>query len=238
MEITDIETSGRSELVPISPLAEAVPPDELIKLEWPTLARLKRAGWWVALYLPSIAIGGLLAKLFPLIGGHPWYVLGAILVTPIIYSGVDQSARLLHTSYKRFKAYDAIFTLSLKRNQDFIQSEQRRADTWYLTQELLATVLASKQITVEKVQVFNKRISLLLKPRRGARVVIGDQLTVVDLTGGAVMGTFQITQIDPICQAKALADLDPLWSGYIRDAGSETSLPPESVAILMERDRN
>jgi hypothetical protein len=58
---------------------------------------------------------------------------------------------------------------------------------------------------------------------------------VIDFSEAIALGSFRITQVEPICIAKAEGALDPMWSGYLRSAGAESSALPNSAAILLDR---
>jgi hypothetical protein len=185
----------------------------------------------------SIAAIGLLAKLFNQIGSHPWFVIFSILVAPITYVALEYSVAVVAVTYRRFSSYESLCDLLCLNNDERQHLEQRLLETEVVVQYLSQKLVVAHKIEIERVQVFKNNISLTLKPKRNLKLQIGNQVKVIDLTEGAVMGTFQITQIEPTCLAKAL-EISPIWSGYIHEMGPESSPPPNSAAILIEGDLN
>jgi hypothetical protein len=177
------------------------------------------------------------ARLFNQLASHPWLVLFAVSLTPLSYVAIEYLATSIAIVYRRYRSYDTLYDLISKAAGGQALLEQRLLETEAFVQYLSQKLVISQKIEIEKVQLFNGSISLMLKPRKTHKLQIGMQLKVIDLTEGMVMGTFQVTQTAPNCLARAV-DINPIWSGYIHEAGPESSAPPNSAAILLEGDQS
>lgn len=203
----------------------------LARAEWPRWP-MPKFSWWAGAYSVAFTIVGFFY--FALTDQHhPWRALIAALLLPLLPIGCEYVGRCAATIYRRFAQYEPLLDVIRQAKYEVVQSRKQLSISESLVRDLL---VAFGRIEIDLVQVFGGGVFLTLKPKKTMKVEIGNRVRVIDLTDGKAMGTFQITQITPVCLAKALGDLNPLWSGYLHQAGAESSAPPNSAAILIEKE--
>jgi hypothetical protein len=201
------------------------------RTEWPGWS-MPKFGWWAGAYSVAFTIVGFFY--FALTDQrHPWRALIAAFLLPPVAVGCEYVGRCAATVYRRFAQYELLLDVIRLAKYEVAQSREQLSISESLVRDLL---VAFGRIEIDLVQVFGGSVFLTLKPKKSMKVDIGNRVRVIDLTDGKAMGTFQITQITPVCLAKALGDLNPLWSGYLHQAGAESSAPPNSAAILIEKE--
>jgi hypothetical protein len=231
----DTRVSSQSPVVaePNGDASPALTADETlpIRAEWRGWPRWQ-FGWWMAAYGFIFTVGGFMY--FALTDQkHPWRALIAGLLLPVLLNACVFIGRSAETAYIRYAQYAHLLELIHNTKGDLDRTRQQLSATESLVRDLL---VASRRIEIDLVQQINGHVFLTLKPKRSIRLQKGNRIQVVDFTDGAVMGTFQITEIAPVCLAKALGDLNPVWSGYIHQVGVESSRPGNSAAILIESE--
>jgi hypothetical protein len=201
------------------------------KADWPRLSIPKLGWWWAGAYAAALTAVGFFYAVFTA-QHHPWRALIAVVILPFIAIASDYIVRCAATAYRRFVQYGQLHDQLRTTDGRLTQVNEQLLGTQSLVRYL---VVGSPRIEIELVQQINGRVFLKLKPGRAVKLQKGDIVQVVDFTDGAAMGTFEITEIKP-CLAKALTDLNPVWSGFIHEAGAESSAPGNSAAILIEKE--
>jgi hypothetical protein len=207
------------------------------EISWPKPI-VKSRRWWAVAYGLSLGSASFLAARFPSIGAHPWYLLMSVGVAPLSYALIEHWVHWATVTYQRLTAYNALYEFGSKSIDALNERDWRLSETQSAIQYLVQEFIPHQRIIeVQKVQYWKEEVFLHLRGKRGQKIAVGMEVKVIDLELGSVMGTFIITQTTPTCQAKAARGLDPIWLGFIRNAGGECSLPADSVAILLEGSR-
>jgi len=212
--------------------AEAVPVEAtlLTRAEWPVWS-VPKFGWWASAYSIAFTVVGFFYAFFTA-QHHPFRALIVALLLPLVAIAFELVVRCAATIYRRFAQYENLLQVIQRARYALIESRQQLAVSEAVVGDLL---VAFAKIEIELVQMFGGVVFLTLKPKKRMTLQIGHRVRVIDFTDGKVMGTFEITQIAPY-RARALGDLNPVWSGYLHQAGAESSAPPNSAAILIEKE--
>jgi hypothetical protein len=161
-----------------------------------------------------------------------WVVATAVIMPFLLWASIALS-RNISVGYQRLKQYMTLRDLLLQRTRDLTTGSQQLSDTQLTVRELLGQLIHSRKVEIKRVQLFKGRVSLTLKPKRNFKLSVGDKVRVIDLNDGELMGTFRVTQTHGSCTAEALQDINPVWSGYVHQNGSD-SAPPGAIAVLIE----
>jgi hypothetical protein len=202
------------------------------RAQWPRMILPKSGWWWAGAYGVALSAAAFFYTVFTA-QQHPWRALVAVLVLPFFAIAGDYLVRCAATMYRRFAQYDSLFDVIGRAQYELNESRQQLSISESLVTDLL---VAFARIDIPLVQVFRGDVFVRLKPKRNLKLQIGNKVRVIDTRDGKVMGTFEVTETEPAHLGKALGDLNPLWSGYLRDAGTESSAPPHLKAFLVERE--
>ena len=202
------------------------------KADWPRLTLSKSGWWWAGAYGVALTAVGFFYAVFTA-QHHPWLALIAVLVLPFFAVAVDYIVRCAVTMYRRFAQYESLLAVIRRDRYELDESRHQLSISESLVSELL---VAFARVEIQLVQVFRGDVFVRLKPKRNMKLQIGNRVRVIDVRDGKAMGTFEVTEIAPAYLGKALGDLNPLWSGYLREAGTESTAPPHLAAFLLERE--
>jgi hypothetical protein len=202
------------------------------KADWPQLILSKSGWWWAGAYGVALTAVAFFYAVFTA-QHHPWRALIAVLVLPFFAVTGDYIVRCAVTIYRRFAQYESLLEVIRKDRYELEESRQQLSLSESLVSELL---VAFARIEIQLVQVFRGDVFVRLKPKRNMKLQIGNRVRVIDVRDGKAMGTFEVTEVAPAYLGKALGDLNPLWSGYLREAGTESTAPPHLAAFLLERE--
>ncbi|HEY0766261.1 MAG TPA: hypothetical protein VGD61_28020 [Pyrinomonadaceae bacterium] len=217
-------------VAPNAGAAVPVEPTLLTRAEWPVWS-VPKFGWWAGAYSIAFTVVGFFYAFFTA-QHHPFRALIVALLLPLVAIVFEHVARCAATIYRRFAQYENLLEVIQRARYALIESRQQLAVSEAVVGDLL---VAFAKIEIELVQVYGGVVFLTLRPKKRMTLHIGHKVRVIDFTDGKLMGTFEITQIAPY-RAKALGDLNPVWSGYLHQAGAESSAPPNSAAILIEKE--
>lgn len=188
---------------------------------WPT------SGWWFTV-VGTIA-GGVIF-LAPAVANWPLFtrltLFAAIASLPAASIFFKTYASRLFVFYRRAVAYDS--TQEELRN---LRDESEK--NCNLAAILLQERQNANSLQIENGYIYDAIPFVSLYRKRGFKVEIGDRMTVVDCTNGMHLGDFEITEKNPQKYiAKAIADIHPLWMGFMVQTGATPSAPPpDSLAI-------
>jgi hypothetical protein len=141
--------------------------------------------------------------------------------------------RVADVIYKRVRCYEYLHGLTEQKSEEIIRSRDTITN-------LLGELIETRSIEIEKVQYFKKHLGLLLKKRRGLNLEVGNEVRVIDMTDGSVMGVFEISEARRTHYiAKSSGSIDAVWLGYIHGTGDgESYAPPNTAAISFPKDVN
>lgn len=113
------------------------------------------------------------------------------------------------------------------------------ADQLELAQSTISGLIRERQnknaYTISYCYCYDDRTFIALRKKRGANVIPGARVIVVDSETGSVMGYFRCIKdanAHFLCQKDGY--MDALWLGNIRQHGSQHSeAPPEGLAVVI-----
>lgn len=121
--------------------------------------------------------------------------------------------------------------------KELLMQRQATDQAEELVAQLRQQVFAKRQFEIKIVQFYDEQVYILVLKRSGShKLKTGDLLVVAD--GGKKLGDFEVRE-DRAKEylAKNIKDLEPVWSGYIRDQANQGSMetlpPPECMALFI-----
>ena len=95
-----------------------------------------------------------------------------------------------------------------------------------------------RKVEIEKTVLYNGQLYVVLRKRRGLRLVVSHKVTVLDINTGGVMGIFEVTEErGNEYWAKSSGVVDAVWLGFVQQSGNtQAPPPPETVAFYVPRE--
>jgi hypothetical protein len=194
------------------------------KTEWPKWQKWESAWWFTFIG----AICGLVLLVFPsLIDAPLWIrlivVIGMVLL-PLVISSVRYLFQISSVILSRVHNYSNLYTM-------FEQSSR-------VILSLMKQLIAIRGFEIDRVSNYNHDLYITFKKKKGITLQQGDLVSVIDTREGIIMGSFQITEIrENEYRAKNSGYIDPVWRGYIYQAGKAESVPPpDTIAIHLPQN--
>ena len=197
------------------------------ELEWP---RLKwQSEMWFAL-IPFVL--GFIVFLFPNLSGDEKYIqLRFIIGIPLLFSPLlvpltIWGIRILNNAMLRIDEYPRIFALLVK-----VRSELRQLNQNFM--DLVQSTSNQHRFEILKASVYEKQYFIVVKKTANPLLKTDDTLIVVDVADKKRMGNFQVTEErENEYYAQNIGNIDPVWSGYIRQRG-EVTVNPNLTALYL-----
>lgn len=118
--------------------------------------------------------------------------------------------------------------------------KQKEKEIWQLRETVLnlyRELTGGRICEVYKVRYFKERLHLSIVREADKDSTRGDVVRVIDTTDGDIMGVFEVTEVSETSfEAKSTHYVNPLWLGYILQSRAESTLPPDTVAILFPKE--
>lgn len=187
------------------------------RLSWPQRTVYDIA-WWAGIF------GTLFGVLTPFYSAFTALLI-AVLATPLIFAAIFliKGGRV---AYMRIRDYPFLYQLTEDRTTAL---QEARNTVLSLSDELFG----ERTLEIEVVQYYNEKLHLRLKRSERLNLSVGSEIKIIDLSDGALMGTFEILQLLPNQYvARNTANVNALWLGYILEKGGVESLPPPNVVAV------
>lgn len=132
--------------------------------------------------------------------------------------------------FRRLQYYGDVYRLA---NQKVAELEESKNIILDLTRQLTA----GSTVEIDRVLYHREIPYIVIKKTGNVKLSIGDHLKVFDVSDGAVMGTFEVTEsLRAEYRARCVGRLNSLWLGYIHRAGvTVLPPPPYTVAVLLPK---
>lgn len=134
--------------------------------------------------------------------------------------------KVLVALYLRSKDYDVI-----RDSYDEVFSEQQNSKS--LINALMRERENRRTLRISHCYCYLGNAYIALTRKKGFRVGVGDSFTVVDQENGQALGDFMITEAQEESYiGKSQGNINAVWFGYIRQAGTARSEPPPTAVAL------
>lgn len=191
------------------------------------------SGWWFTVAAYAAAI--LAVAFAPELAGSGWYrILAAIVLTAgsfgLVWSirWVLSRSHGLRARWRKGLDYDELYEIAAENGRNFEASQR-------LIRRMLSIMPSHTEISVS---VLAGQV-LLEFSKRGRRTLpqVGRVLHLIDLEGGLVLGTFEITLNDgQNCQASDRGDLDAIFRGYAQNTSAKFLPRNLALVVLPQQD--
>jgi len=138
---------------------------------------------------------------------------------------VSSFTQMVRRSFAYPRVYETVSSITMELEQSKL-----------LINALMLERENHRSLTVAYCFMFRDSACISLNRKRGFRVKTGDRCTVVDQENGQVLGRFVVIEVRPESYiARAEDHVDPIWLGYMRQAGTaHSSAPPNAAAIFIQ----
>jgi hypothetical protein len=196
------------------------------RLDYPNL-RWPDSGWWFTIIGTLV---GLLLLVAPDATNQSFRIrllacVGITLLPASVILAI-YPLRIALVRGRRLQQYDALHSTISN-----LQGEVAKSAT--AIQALVQEREDRRAFKIEYCYFYESTVVVAISRRQGIRLQAGSKLIVVDQSEWRNLATIQITGSNGKCYlAKGLDDFDPLWLGYIRQAGASHSSPPPGAIAL------
>ncbi|MCI0488132.1 MAG: hypothetical protein L0229_16210 [Blastocatellia bacterium] len=150
---------------------------------------------------------------------------------PLLIFVFIHSVKVLFVALERLRHYDYLYEAYEKATEEVQRAQEM---ILYLLRELTS----GRRFEIEKVLYYDQEVYIIVGKKRGKgrKLEVGNNLIVMNLWNGTIMGKFEVSEVrQKDYRARNTGYISPVWLGYIHKSGaSESSPPPDTAAIYIE----
>jgi hypothetical protein len=156
-----------------------------------------------------------------------WLLFASIAVAPfLLLSCLPWLFKAYLVSNKRISYYSQLFGVWKFQTKTITEMRTTIAN-------LLRSGMDVQSFEIEKASFEKEHLYVILRKNLKHELNIGELIQVLDRADNKWMGQFEITEIrHEVYFARGINDVDPVWSGYVRER-HEIGVVPDMIAVRL-----